>query len=159
MAAGMNAACVVPVPGDLVEVCPHRSAGTPTNSAAGPSVPPDVQVCVLPVPAHDQLHDMRAQVSPAELAYCLGFERVAEHLAARVAGKQAVAAVLGWTGPVPWRSIEILRQPGRPPVVTPTGPFDEWRRAVGLPVPGVSLTHTVQYAAALAWLPAPGVLP
>jgi holo-[acyl-carrier protein] synthase len=154
----MNAACVVPVPGDLVEVCPQRSTGTPTNSAAGPSVPPGVRVCVVPVPAHDQLHDMRAQVSPAELAYCLGFERVAEHLAARVAGKQAVAAVLGRAGPVPWRSIEILRAQGRPPVVALTGPLEEWRRTAGLPVPGVSLTHTVQYAAGLAWLPASGAL-
>ncbi|MFI7067129.1 holo-ACP synthase [Kribbella sp. NPDC050124] len=93
------------------------------------------------------------RVSSSELAYCQDFVRVGEHLAARIAAKRAVTAALGWSGPVPWRSIEILRTVPRPPVVLLTGAAEQWRRELRLPVPCVSLSHAAGYGAALAWLP------
>ena len=93
------------------------------------------------------------RVSSTELAYCQGFVRVGEHLAARMAAKRAVAAALGWPGPVPWRNIEILRTLPRPPVVLLSGAAERWRRELRLPLPRVSLSHAAGYGAALAWLP------
>ena len=106
-------------------------------------------------------------LSPTELAFCTGLVRVTDHLAARVAGKQAVRAVLnlppqGWSGRDPARAgvlrthdVEIRRVPGSAPQVVLGGNAERWRQAQGLAPPGVSLSHAAGYAAALAWLPAP----
>lgn len=104
---------------------------------------------------------------PPELAFCTGLARVTDHLAARAAGKQAVCAVLGlplptWPGCDPagagalhGHDVEIRRVSGSAPQVVLGGDAEQWRRAHGLPQPGVSLSHAAGYAAALAWLPAP----
>lgn len=104
-------------------------------------------------------------LTPAELAFCAGFGKVADHLIARAAAKQAVRAVLGlparpWprggpAGPGSDHDIEIRRVPGAAPQVVLTGEVERWRRARGLPRPGVSLSHAAGFGAALAWLPAP----
>ncbi|MGH3996341.1 MAG: hypothetical protein ACRDTJ_02625 [Pseudonocardiaceae bacterium] len=106
-------------------------------------------------------------LSPAELAFCTSLARVTDHLAARAAGKQAVRAVLGLP-PQTWperylagagaprgHDVEIHRVSGSAPQVVLSGDAQRWRRALGLPPPGVSLSHAAGYAAALAWLLAP----
>lgn len=117
---------------------------------------PPVPVCVRVVQVPSDAWTDRAWrqlVSPAELAYCAGFARAGEHLAARVAAKHAVAEALQWPGPVPWQGIEILRTPPSAPVVSLAGAIERWRRQANLLVPRVSLSHAAGYAVALAWLP------
>ncbi|GAA2828421.1 hypothetical protein GCM10010522_53260 [Kribbella solani] len=113
-----------------------------------------LRVCIVRVP--DDVcpeQPWRRLLSRAELAYCFGLARAGEHLAARVAAKQAVVAALCWPGPVPWQGIEILRTPRQPPEVRLSGAIERWRQAACLAVPRVSLTHAANHAAALAWLP------
>ncbi|WP_344238596.1 hypothetical protein [Kribbella hippodromi] len=113
-----------------------------------------LRVCVVRVP--DDVcpeQPWRRMLSHAELSYCFGLARAGEHLAARLAAKQAVVAALCWPGPIPWQGIEILRTPPQPPEVHLTGPIEHWRQTTHLPLPQVSLTHTPHHAAALAWLP------
>ena len=117
---------------------------------------PPAPVCVRVVQVPSDAWTDRAWrqlVSHAELVYCQGFARAGEHLAVRVAAKQAIVEVLEWPGPVPWLQIEILRTPASAPVVSLTGSIERWCRQAGLPVPQVSLSHAAGYAAALAWLP------
>ncbi len=109
-----------------------------------------VYVLQVPTDAYAWHHFL----SPAELAYCAGFARAGEHLAARVAAKHAVAEALHWPGPVPWQGIEILRTPPSAPVVSLAGAIERWCRQANLVVPRVSLSHAAGYAVALAWLPA-----
>ncbi|GAA1663127.1 holo-ACP synthase [Kribbella yunnanensis] len=92
-------------------------------------------------------------LSPAELAYCAGFVRVGEHLAARVAAKHAVVEALQWPGRIPWEEIEIVSTPRSAPVVSLAGAIERWRSQANLLVPRVSLSHAAGYAVALAWLP------
>jgi phosphopantetheinyl transferase (holo-ACP synthase) len=89
-----------------------------------------------------------------EIAYCLGFQRATEHLAARVAAKRAVARAMDCAA-VPWHQIEIRRAPHRAPEVVVSGPLDDRRRGQALAVPGVSLSHAGGRAAAVVWLPPP----
>lgn len=89
----------------------------------------------------------------AELAYCTGLRHAADHLAARAAAKRAVLAALAPSEPGSWHEVEILREPNRAPVVVLHGRLDEARRAAGLPVPRVSLSHAAGHAAAIACLP------
>lgn len=87
-----------------------------------------------------------------ELTYCRGFRRAHEHLGARFAAKRAVTRALGWPDTPPWHEIEVLREPSSAPVVRLAGRADEWRRAMNLGAPGVSLTHAGGFAAAVSWL-------
>jgi phosphopantetheinyl transferase (holo-ACP synthase) len=105
-------------------------------------------VSALPPP---ESADWRYRLAPAELAYCFGLRRAAEHLAARALARHAVAAALG-CGEVPWRDIAVRRAPSGQPAVLLSDRLDEWRRRRGIGVPGVSLSHAAGHAAALAWL-------
>jgi holo-[acyl-carrier protein] synthase len=75
----------------------------------------------------------------------------AASLAARFAAKEAVAKALGCgIGPVGWLDIEITRDPERRPELVLHGAA--WRRAqeLGLREWSVSLSHSKDYAIALA---------
>jgi holo-[acyl-carrier protein] synthase len=95
----------------------------------------------------------RSRLDRAELAYCAGRRRAAEHLAVRVLARRAVAAALAWPGDPPWREITIRREPSGRPSVLLSSALTAWRFRHGLAVPGVSLSHAGGQAAALAWLP------
>lgn len=90
----------------------------------------------LPVADDPRWHDW---LSTGELARCAEFDRVEEHLAARLAGKRALGRELG----LDWRRLEFLHQPHQPPYVLLDGEI--------LAGAGVSLSHAGGYAAALAW--------
>jgi len=131
------------------------STGRGSATGVGRDLP--VSLDVLPVadlpPAGPQ---WRAWLTDAEMRYCLGFQRAAEHGAARLAAKRAASRALGWPVArldVPWSDVEVTREAGQPPRVTLCGALEAWQHEAGLPVPATSLTHAAGYAAALAWLP------
>jgi holo-[acyl-carrier protein] synthase len=81
----------------------------------------------------------------AERDYAAARARPAMHLAARFAAKEAVIKALGLSGGFGLRDIEIVA--GAPPTVRLTGRV---ARAAGGASVIVSLTHSRQYAAAVA---------
>ncbi|MCX8156494.1 MAG: holo-ACP synthase [Verrucomicrobiae bacterium] len=93
---------------------------------------------------------------PAEITYCLSFKHPGPHLAARFAAKEAVSKAFG-TGigaQLSWQAIEVERRPSGEPFIT----LHE-EGLVLLATRGgrqvlISLTHTTQYAAAVAILEA-----
>jgi phosphopantetheinyl transferase (holo-ACP synthase) len=105
-------------------------------------------VAALPPPQSER---WRERLDPAELAYCRGLRRAAEHLAARALARHAVAAALGRPD-VSWRDVTVRREPSGRPVVALSERLTRWRYERGLAVPGVSLSHAAGHAAALAWL-------
>lgn len=119
------------------------------------SPPPRNQVAVAvgPVVEPSKHPELRQQLSPGELGYCLGLQRTGEHMTARVLAKRAVLDVLGLPAGPGWPGVEIHRVPGAPPTVRLDGEVARWCATHGLPTPGVSLSHGAGYAAALAWLP------
>jgi holo-[acyl-carrier protein] synthase len=72
-------------------------------------------------------------------------------LAARIAAKEAVAKALGTgIGDVSWREIEILADERRRPVLHLHGAAAELSASLGLTQWDISLTHTDEYASAVA---------
>lgn len=73
-------------------------------------------------------------------------------LAARIAAKEAVAKALGTgIGDVKWIEIEIrVNTPRNRPVLRLYGAAAEYSRELGLTVWDISLTHTREYASAIA---------
>jgi holo-[acyl-carrier protein] synthase len=90
--------------------------------------------------------------TPAEIDYCSSKAFPARHLAARFAAKEAVLKTFGarWTGPLPWRCIEILRDSRGLPSVRLTGAAEDLAARSGVEVIEVSLSHTDEYATATA---------
>jgi holo-[acyl-carrier protein] synthase len=89
-----------------------------------------------------------------EIAYCLGHRRPGPFLAARFAAKEAVSKAFG-TGigaELGWQDIEIRRRESGEPLVVLLGKGQELFAARGARKLHVSLTHTEQYAAAMAIL-------
>lgn len=88
----------------------------------------------------------------AERAYCSGKASPAAHYAARLAAKEAVAKALRWqwTGPVPWRDIEVLHDAGGAPLVRLTGQVADWAARQSITVVEVSLSHSRLHATAVA---------
>lgn len=113
-------------------------------------------LAALPDPADPVWRDW---LTPAELAYCAGFRRVAEHLAVRALAKRAALRALRWPDPdlpwhdLPWHDLEVRRAPDQPPRLVLRGELAAWAAARGVPTPAVSLSHAGGSAAALAWLP------
>ena len=100
-------------------------------------------------------------LTAAERGYAGSRLRADEHIAARIAARQAVWDVLGldvpgWETQPPWRSIEVVRGPAGDPRASLSGEVEELRRTRGLAVPGISLSHAAGFAAAVAWLPHTG---
>ena len=110
-----------------------------------------VSVTDLPEPSSPH---WRRWLTPPELHYCAGFKRAGEHLAVRVAGKQAVIVAAGllptdddgW-----WHQVELLRGQHEPPRVVLSGALRERQLALGLQL-SASFTHAGGRAAAMAWL-------
>ena len=109
------------------------------------------------------VRDWATFLTSAERGYAGSRLRADEHIAARIAARQAVLDVLGldglgphvlgWETQPPWRSIEVVRGPAGEPRVSIGGEVEELRRSRGLAVPGISLSHAAGFAAAVAWLP------
>jgi holo-[acyl-carrier protein] synthase len=72
-------------------------------------------------------------------------------LASRFAAKEAVAKVLevGREDPLPWPSIEVIRQTGGAPSVALHGEAAELAQARGITQLALSFTHEDEYAAAV----------
>jgi holo-[acyl-carrier protein] synthase len=86
----------------------------------------------------------------SELAYALGRQDPAQHLAARFAAKEATLKALG-TGlsmGVRWREMEVRRARGEPPRLSLSGRTAELGEARGVQRLHVSLTHDAGLAMA-----------
>jgi holo-[acyl-carrier protein] synthase len=88
----------------------------------------------------------------AERAYCRGKRRFHQHLAARVAAKEAVGKALG-TGigaSLPWKAVEVLLESSGRPYILLHGEARRWGERHGLVEMDVSLSHTEELAVAYA---------
>ncbi len=86
--------------------------------------------------------------TPAELALCAGNNA---SLAARFAAKEAVAKALGTGfGQVGWKEIEILRMESGAPLLVLHGNARAVSDRLGLSDWSISLSHTREYAVAMA---------
>ena len=73
------------------------------------------------------------------------------HLAGRFAAKEAVVKALGCgIGPVSWQEIEIRRGQAGEPVLVLYGKARQMATELGLNLWSVSISHTKQYAVAMA---------
>jgi len=94
-------------------------------------------------------------LTPAEAAYCRSRPDPAEHVAVRLAAKEAVYKALQGSAAargIGWREIEVVRAPdGRPDVVL-TGTAAERARELGAQRVLLSLSHTHEAAVAMAVL-------
>lgn len=88
----------------------------------------------------------------AEIDHCRAKAHPEQHLAARLAAKEAVfKAVSGDSdGPVPWRDIEVVTRPGGPPEVRLTGTVAASAAQHRVADLQVSLSHCEDYATATA---------
>jgi holo-[acyl-carrier protein] synthase len=118
---------------------------------------------IVSVPRIEKLVRERGQAflarwfTPAELDYCLGRAHPSRHLAARFAAKEAVVKALGWAwdGPLPWRSIEVVRDERGVPSVRLSGAVRDVAHDAGVRGIQVSLSHCDEFATAIAlvaWL-------
>jgi holo-[acyl-carrier protein] synthase len=91
---------------------------------------------------------------PEEISYCLQFPKPGPHIAARFAAKEAISKAFG-TGigsQLSWQDMEVLRRESGEPYVQLHGPGQalfEGRNAGAL---HISLSHTANYATAVALL-------
>ncbi len=86
--------------------------------------------------------------TPQELIDCRGHTPA---LAARLAGKEAVAKALGTgIGLVGWKEIEIVSGPTREPLLRLHGEARSQARRQGLETWSISLSHTHEHAVAVA---------
>ncbi len=91
---------------------------------------------------------------PDEIAYCLTHKFPAPHLAARFAAKEAVSKAFG-TGigaQLGWQDIEVGRRDSGEPFVMLHGDGQALLAARGAKGVHLSLSHTENYAAAMAIL-------
>lgn len=86
----------------------------------------------------------------SEQAYCLRKKNAAESLAARFAAKEAAAKALGTgiSNGVAWREIEVVRAPSGEPSLRFHGRAAQMAARRGAARAALSLTHSVQLAAA-----------
>lgn len=87
-----------------------------------------------------------------EISYCSSMAQPPLHFAARLAAKEAVVKALRTAsdGPVPWRSIEVGRDPSGAPLVRLSGAVLEAADAQGVSEIVVSLSHCQEFATAVA---------
>ncbi len=99
---------------------------------------------------------MRRVLRPDEIAYCLSHRRPEPHLAARFAAKEAISKAFG-TGigrELGWQDMEVKRHPSGQPYVVLHDQGLELLKARQGGMIHLSLTHTENYAAAVAVLEA-----
>ena len=91
-------------------------------------------------------------LTPAEGDYCRGMARPAEHVAARLAAKEAVYKALQGTPEarkIGWRDTEVVRGEGGKPDVTLSGRAAARAREMGVTSVLLSLSHTHRTAIAM----------
>ena len=91
---------------------------------------------------------------PAEIAYCLSHKNPAPFLAVRFAGKEAISKAFG-TGigaALGWHDMEICRKESGEPFVVLHGKGKELLEKRGVRIVLISLSHTENYATAVALL-------
>ncbi|MEV4443563.1 4'-phosphopantetheinyl transferase superfamily protein [Streptomyces sp. NPDC049577] len=71
-------------------------------------------------------------------------------VAGRLAAKEAVFKLLRTDQPLPWTSIEILKEPGRWPYVRLAGQASRWAADAGIEAIDISISHEDQFAVAVA---------
>lgn len=88
----------------------------------------------------------------AEIDYCSAKAVPSRHFAARFAAKEAVvkALPLEWTGPLPWRHIEVVNGRTGEPSVRLSGALLDAAERIGVSEIKVSLSHCDTYATAVA---------
>lgn len=100
-------------------------------------------------------HVFERLLTPAERRYCEEMARPAEHVAVRLAAKEAVYKALQGTAEarkIGWRDTEVVRDPdGRPSVVL-SGRAEARARELGVQHVLISLSHTHTTAIAVAIL-------
>ena len=91
---------------------------------------------------------------PDERAYCLAYKTPAPHLAVRFAAKEAVSKAFGTGigGKISWLDIEVCRKPGGEPFVALHGKGKKLFEERGAKNLVISLSHTENYATAVAIL-------
>ena len=91
---------------------------------------------------------------PGELSYCVAYKTPAPHLAVRFAAKEAVSKAFGTGigGQLGWLDIEVCRKPGGEPFVVLHGKGKKLFVERGAKQLLISLSHTENYAAAVAVL-------
>ena len=98
-------------------------------------------------------HVFERLLTPAERAYCAGMAHPAEHVAVRLAAKEAVYKALQGSEAargIGWRDAEVIRQPdGRPDVVL-SGKAAARAAELGVTRILLSLSHTHATAIAMA---------
>lgn len=89
-------------------------------------------------------------LTPAERAYALSARRLVEHVAARLAAKEAVFKALGtgWAQGIGWADAEVTRDPAGRPGIALHGRAAQVAADLGITNWHVSLTHTPTAAAA-----------
>ncbi|KNZ69815.1 holo-acyl-carrier-protein synthase [Thermincola ferriacetica] len=92
--------------------------------------------------------------TPREIELCTNSKGLkVQSLAARFAGKEAVAKALGTgIGPVGWKEIEIVADASGAPTVKLTGKALEQARRQGICQTKISLSHTEEYSVAFVLL-------
>lgn len=97
---------------------------------------------------------LRRILLPDELAYCLAYKNPAPQLAARFAAKEAVSKAFGTGlgGQIGWLDIEVCRKESGEPFVVLHGKGMELFQKRGAKQLLVSLSHTENYATAVAVL-------
>ncbi|EEG78995.1 holo-ACP synthase [Dethiobacter alkaliphilus] len=94
---------------------------------------------------------MKRFFTAEEQAQLAGRKHVEKHLAARFAGKEAVAKLLGTgIGSIGWREVEILTLAGGQPVVNLHGRAASRAKELCLGQISISLSHAREYAVAQA---------
>lgn len=91
---------------------------------------------------------------PEEIAYCLAYVKPGPHLAVRFAAKEAVAKAFGTgiTGQLGWQDMEVVRQENGAPRLLLHGKGAKLLAERGGKGVHLSLSHTAQYAVAVAIL-------
>src|SRR2546422_9498218 len=109
-----------------------------------------VQTCALPIS-----HVFDRLLTPAEAEYCRSRPAPAEHVAVRLAAKEAVYKALQGSDAargIGWRDIEVTRAPDGRPDVALTGLAERRARELRVKRVLLSLSHTHEEAVAIAVL-------
>ncbi|GAB4047239.1 holo-ACP synthase [Catellatospora paridis] len=90
--------------------------------------------------------------TPGEVAYCVSKAVPSRHVAARLAAKEAVLKALpfAWSGPVPWRMVEIVNGGHGAPGVQLSGAVLAEAEQAGVVEISISMSHCDEYATAVA---------